>query len=47
MKHSIRRQFALIFIGLMAGTILLCWFINSVFLEEYYIRSKTKVIMDA
>ena len=47
MKHSIRRQFALIFIGLMAGTILLCWFINSMFLEEYYIRSKTKVIMDA
>lgn len=47
MKHSIRRQFALIFIGLMAGTILLCWFINSVFLEEYYIRSKTSVIKDA
>lgn len=47
MKHSIKRQFALIFIGLMAGVILLCWFINNVFLEEYYIRSKTQVIMDA
>ena len=47
MKHSIRQQFALIFIGLMAGTILLCWFINNVFLEEYYIRSKTEVIYDA
>lgn len=46
-KHSIKRQFALIFIGLMAGTILLCWFINSIFLEEYYIRSKTKVILEA
>lgn len=46
-KHSIRQQFALIFIGLMAGTILLCWFINNCFLEEYYIRSKTKVIYDA
>lgn len=47
MRHSIKRQFALIFIGLMAGTILLCWFINSVFLEKYYIRSKTKVIVNA
>ena len=46
-KHSIKRQFALIFIGLMAGTILLCWFINIIFLEEYYIRSKTKVILEA
>lgn len=47
MKRSIRQQFALIFIGLMAGTILLCWLINNVFLEEYYIRSKTEVIYDA
>lgn len=46
-KHSIKRQFASIFIGLMAGTILLCWFINNIFLEEYYIRSKTRIICDA
>lgn len=46
-KPSIRRQFALIFIGLMAGTILLCWLINNLFLEEYYIRSKRRVIYDA
>lgn len=46
-RHSIKRQFALIFIGLMAGIILMCWFINSMFLEEYYVRSKTKVIYDA
>lgn len=37
----------MIFIGLMAGTILLCWFINSMFLEDYYIESKTKVIYEA
>ncbi len=47
MKRSIRRQFALIFIGLMAGTILLCWFINTMFLEEYYVWSKTRVIREA
>lgn len=47
MKHSIRQQFALIFIGLMAGTILLCWLINNLFLEQYYIRMKSGVILDA
>lgn len=47
MKHSIRQQFALIFIGLVAFTILLCWLINNFFLEGYYIRTKTEVIMEA
>lgn len=47
MKHSIRRQLALIFIGLMAGVILLCWLMNNMFLEQYYIRSKTEVIFEA
>lgn len=47
MKPSIRRQFALIFIGLMAGIVLLCLAINNVFLESYYIRSKRAVIYDA
>ena len=47
MTHSIRRQLALIFIGLMAGTILLCWLMNNIFLEQYYIRSKTEVISAA
>ena len=46
MKKSIRRQFALIFIGLMAGIILMCWVINNIFLEDYYIRSKTQVLYD-
>lgn len=46
-KPSIRRQFALIFIGLMAGIVLLCLFINHVFLGQYYIRSKMRVIFDA
>lgn len=47
MRHSIRRQFALIFIGLMASAILLCWFINNMFLEQYYISEKSDVILDA
>ena len=47
MKYSIRKQFAYIFIGLMAGTILLCWFINNTFLERYYFHNKQTVVMDA
>lgn len=47
MKYSIRKQFALVFGLLMAGTILLCWFINNTFLEEYYLRNKQKAMMDA
>ncbi len=47
MTHSIRRQLALIFIGLMAGTIFLCWLMNNIFLGQYYIRSKTEVIFEA
>lgn len=47
MKHSIRRKFSLIFIGLMAGTVLLCWSINTIFLGQYYTATKTKIIYDA
>lgn len=47
MRYSIRKQFAGIFIGLMAGTILLCWFINSTFLERFYFHNKQQVVMEA
>ncbi len=47
MKYSIRRKFALIFSGVMAGIILLCWFLNTMFLGQYYIRSRTKIIYNA
>lgn len=47
MKHSLRRKFSLIFIGLMAGTILLCWFLNTMFLGQYYIKGRIRIIRDA
>ena len=47
MRYSIRKQFAGIFIGLMAGTMLLCWFINSTFLERFYFANKQEVVMEA
>lgn len=47
MKYSISRQFACIFIGLMAGTILLCWFINSTFLEDFYFHNRQRAVREA
>ena len=47
MKYSIKKQFAMIFIGLMAATISLCWFINSTFLGEFYINNKMKALKSA
>lgn len=47
MKYSINKQFAIIFIGLMTATILLCWFINNTFLGEYYLDNKMSVLRNA
>ncbi|MDE6892282.1 MAG: two-component sensor histidine kinase, partial [Lachnospiraceae bacterium] len=47
MRYSIRKQFALVFGLLMAGTILLCWFINNTFLENYYLNNKKKAMLSA
>lgn len=47
MKYSIKKQFAMIFIGLLSVTILLCWFINSTLLGKYYIGNKEKVLKNA
>ncbi len=47
MKHSIKVQFSTIFILLVAGTILLCWFINNTFLEKYYMERRQQVLLHA
>ncbi len=41
---SIRTQFSLIFIGLMAGVVLLCIFINTFFLSRFYMWDKEKLL---
>ncbi|MCI5584263.1 MAG: HAMP domain-containing histidine kinase [Lachnospiraceae bacterium] len=46
MKRSIRKQFAVIFIGMMTATVALCWILNSVFLETYYTREKQKSLLE-
>lgn len=46
MKYSIKKQVAGVFCFLIAGTIVLCWFINNTFLENYYIKNKQNVLMN-
>lgn len=47
MKKSIKKQFAAIFIGVMAATIILCWILNTVFLQSYYIKDREKALLKA
>lgn len=47
MKYSIKKQFAIVFCILMISTIGLCWFVNNTFLEDYYIKNKQNVLMNA
>ena len=46
MKHSIRKQFTCIFIGMMTATVAACWLLNSLFLEKYYRIEKQKNLME-
>lgn len=45
MKHSITKKITVIMISIVAGTVLLCWFINTSLLEEYYIEHKQQVLL--
>lgn len=47
MKHSIKREIALIFMAVMVGTVILCLIINNSFLENFYIQNKRHAIKDA
>lgn len=44
MKTSIKVQMASITIIILAGTLILCWFINSTFLEGYYEHDKEQTV---
>ncbi len=41
-KASLTWQLVFTMIGIVAGTVILCWFFNSTFLEKYYIYHKEK-----
>ncbi len=46
-RSSIRTQFSMIFIGLMAGVVILCILLNGLFLPQFYTRAKTNMIKKA
>ncbi len=46
MRHSITRKITTIMISIVAGTVLLCWFINTTLLESYYVEHKQKTLLD-
>ncbi len=39
-KGSLTREIAMIISGMVVGTVLLCWLLNTVFLERYYVLNK-------
>lgn len=46
-RHSIRRQMVGIITGLVAGTVLLCWLLNTTISGWYYTQNKQKILLDA
>lgn len=47
MKYSMKRQFAVVFLALIAGTILLCLILNTTLLGKYYINKKQNALVRA
>ncbi|MEY8391754.1 sensor histidine kinase [Lachnospiraceae bacterium] len=46
MRHSITGKITAIMISIVAGTVLLCWFINNTMLESYYVEHKQRTLLD-
>ena len=47
MKHSIKKQLALLFIALMAGLIFSCWLANNILFGKYYVQKKRQALVSA
>ncbi len=43
-RGSLVREIGGMIIGLVAATVLLCWLLNTVFLERYYLRDKRRIL---
>lgn len=46
MKYSITGKITAIMLSLVAGTVLLCWFINTSLLETYYVENKQQKLLE-
>ena len=44
-KASLTWQLVLTMVGIVAGTVILCWFFNNTFLEQYYIYEKEQELL--
>lgn len=47
MKKSIRIQFVITTVALLAGTIILSFLVNNIFLEDYYVLQKNRIVQQA
>lgn len=43
-KNSLTKEIAFIISGLVVGTVALCWLLNTVFLERYYVFNKQSIL---
>ena len=46
MKRSITWKITAIMVSIVAGTVLLCWFINTSLLETYYVENKQQKLLE-
>ena len=46
-RRSITRQIATIIVGLVAGTVFLCWLLNIMIGGWYYVKNKQKTFLNA
>ena len=45
-KGSLTRELVCIIVALVAGTILLCYFLNTTFIEKFYVLNKQETLLD-
>lgn len=45
-KGSLTREITVTIMGLVAGTVILCWLLNTVFLERYYVKNKQNILQN-
>lgn len=45
-KATLSHQLIIVMVGIVLGTVILCWFLNNTFLEKYYIYNKEKGLLN-
>ena len=42
---TLSHQLIIVMVGIVLGTVIVCWFLNNTFLEKYYIYNKEKGLL--